>query len=432
MDQRLRGAAQTGNIDAFYAILGEDPYILDGIDKVPFVDSPLHIAAAAGHSHFAKEMMNLKPSLAKKLNKDGFSPMHLAVQNRHTKTVIGLVQVDADLIRVKGREGMTPLHCAAARGDVDLLAGFFNVCPKSIKDFTIRSETAMHLAVKGNMFEAFEVLVGWLRRASFEDAINFVEKVVRLLTKFRTLDINAKNLEGLTALDIIEGQRAPLDIVEVRDILCSAGACRASSLPRLAPADRLRSKMSYYDNFSLNLRDVMYLSSDHRNVLVVIGALILTITYQSGLSPPGGVWQDDYSTPLVLNTSTATSSSPSQDGRLPHHAGMVILGKEIWGAFGAANSGAFLVSLIMLALLIPPNVYRSLLYVALLYMEVCYIISTSVTRPGGPPPFMPLGGNISLCIATLYPFICPLLINRKKVGRVIQVKFSRLRRGMTS
>ncbi|XVF75399.1 hypothetical protein PTKIN_Ptkin13bG0185100 [Pterospermum kingtungense] len=86
--ERMRGAAQAGNIDELYALIREDAYILDGIDQIPFFDTPLHRAAAAGHTDFAMEIMNLKPSLALKLNSDGFSPIHLTLQNGQKETVL--------------------------------------------------------------------------------------------------------------------------------------------------------------------------------------------------------------------------------------------------------------------------------------------------------------------------------------------------------
>ncbi|XVE52733.1 hypothetical protein DITRI_Ditri02bG0146800 [Diplodiscus trichospermus] len=78
--ERLRGAARAGSIGELYAIIREDAYLLENIDKIPVFDTPLHIAAAAaaGHTDFAMEIMTLKPSLALKLNSDGFNPIHLA------------------------------------------------------------------------------------------------------------------------------------------------------------------------------------------------------------------------------------------------------------------------------------------------------------------------------------------------------------------
>ena len=108
----LNRVAQNGNIDGFYSlIIRGDVKILEDISQLPFVDTPLHIAASAGgpqHIHFAMEMMRLKPSFARKLNPNGFSPIHLAVQAGHTQMVLRLLQVDGDLVRVKGKEGRTP------------------------------------------------------------------------------------------------------------------------------------------------------------------------------------------------------------------------------------------------------------------------------------------------------------------------------------
>ncbi|KAL4385488.1 hypothetical protein GQ457_15G023880 [Hibiscus cannabinus] len=48
-----------------------------------FVDTPLHVSAASGNIGFEMEMMSLKPSFARKLNRDGFSPIHLALLKDH-------------------------------------------------------------------------------------------------------------------------------------------------------------------------------------------------------------------------------------------------------------------------------------------------------------------------------------------------------------
>jgi hypothetical protein len=44
------------------------------------------------------------------------------------------------------------------------------VCPKSVEDVTSRSETALHVALKNDKLDAFQLLLGWLRRAWFKNA----------------------------------------------------------------------------------------------------------------------------------------------------------------------------------------------------------------------------------------------------------------------
>ena len=163
--QRLNGIAQQGDIDAFYNIIREDVKLLEHIDEFPFVDTPLHISASAGHFPFSREMMILMPSFVNKRNPDGYTPIYLALQNAHTEMVRQLLQHNADLVRVKGRECMTLLHYEATKDDhLDLLENFLLVCPNSITDLTTRNETALHIALKNNQLEAFKFLVGWLLR----------------------------------------------------------------------------------------------------------------------------------------------------------------------------------------------------------------------------------------------------------------------------
>ncbi|CAL5441733.1 unnamed protein product [Camellia sinensis] len=73
MDESLIGAAQTGDVETLYNLIQGDPFVLDKIDQVPFVDTPLHVAISANQTHFAKEIASLKPSFVVKLNQYGYS-----------------------------------------------------------------------------------------------------------------------------------------------------------------------------------------------------------------------------------------------------------------------------------------------------------------------------------------------------------------------
>ena len=190
--ERVNNVAQHGNIDAFYNLIREDVILLQDIDELPFVNTPLHIAASSGHIHFALEMMGLKPSFARKPNPEGFSPIHLALQNGHTEMVRRLLQVDGDLVNVKGKERITPLHYVVAAGNqLDLLGEFLSFCSDSIADVTIRNETALHIALKRDNLEAFKVLVEWLVSNCSKNASFYERKI-----------LNWKDEEGNTILHI--------------------------------------------------------------------------------------------------------------------------------------------------------------------------------------------------------------------------------------
>ncbi|KAB1215036.1 hypothetical protein CJ030_MR4G018832 [Morella rubra] len=166
MDPNLKYAAEQGDIELLYSSIRSDPKVLDNIDQIPFVDTPLHAAAAAGQTLFAMEIMTLKPSLARKLNPDGFTPMHLALQHNNNEVVLRLLYVDKDLVRIRGKGGATPFHCAAETGNVDVLTEFLKACPKSITDFTNQRETALQLAQSNNS-DTFDRLKAWVIKAKF-------------------------------------------------------------------------------------------------------------------------------------------------------------------------------------------------------------------------------------------------------------------------
>uniref|UniRef100_A0A2N9H8M9 PGG domain-containing protein n=1 Tax=Fagus sylvatica TaxID=28930 RepID=A0A2N9H8M9_FAGSY len=229
-------------------------------------------------------MLRLKPSFARKPNPNGLSPIHLALQNGQYKMVYWLVHVDNDLVRVKGREFITPLHYVAENcGDhLNLLYKFLSCCPKSIVDETIRKETALHIALKHDNLEAFKFLA------------------VSHLLSWGGVDINFKNFEGKTAWDILEGQ-TQVDNTEMRVMLRRAGAS----------------------------------TDGKRNALLVIAALFVTVTYQAVLSPPGGLWQDDYkpeTNQTLCNTTAPLKAGSSHLGinqthcntTAPHKAGTAI------------------------------------------------------------------------------------------------------------
>ncbi|CAI9755469.1 unnamed protein product [Fraxinus pennsylvanica] len=315
-------AAQDLDIIVLYNSIRENPQYLEVPNEMPFAETPLHIAASEGRTTLALEILRLKPTLGNKLNLDGNTPLDLALRNRHTTTVKRLVRKDPDLIRVPGRGGITPLHYAAETDEnIDLLIRFLLLCPSSIMDLTNRDETAVHIAVQNQNLRGFKVLLGWLRRSDNTKVLSFRDEdgntvlhlaaltnqlqVMKLLVGM--VDVNAKNGEDNTALDIVEDLDPQCQNVDAREILRRARAKHgtspgkdATSTTRMTCEDYLSSGGTLMETlFKVGAYMQFSLSGDMRNSVLVVAVLIATATYEA----------DPTHSSTVIN---ATSSSTIQ------------------------------------------------------------------------------------------------------------------------
>ncbi|XP_059441855.1 ankyrin repeat-containing protein BDA1-like [Corylus avellana] len=333
----LRDAAQQGSVDALYSLIQRDAYVLDKMEKIPFVDTPLHIAASAG------------------------------------QVVLQLLDVDEDLVRVQGREGGTPLHYAAQTEELDLLAEFIKVCPKSIEDVTIHRETVLHIALKRNMFDAFLLLLGWLRRAWFKNASLWEKKllnwqdeegntvlhiavsknqpqIVRLILNFKSffpckVDISAKNIRGYTASDILQGNTPDKQNQQIKYMLRCAKRFSIFHLSRVESfADYLKSPVQIDEKmYIFFLRQRTKMTNDTRNILLVVAALLVTVTFQATLSPPGGVWQDNKLADTIAPTGAIVEDA--------HYAGTAIMDEYLFIVLAVLNVISFFITVFTIVVL---------------------------------------------------------------------------------
>ncbi|WJX48213.1 hypothetical protein P8452_34809 [Trifolium repens] len=307
----LRPAAEGGDIDLLYTLLKDNPSILKDIDSEQLIETPLHIAASKGHIPFAIEIMNWKPSFALKLNPEGLSPIHLAIQLQNKRMVKWFVEMNKELVRVKGKGGCTPLHLASQIGDVDILTVLICACPDSLQDVTVWGDTALHIAAKNNNSDALHLLVSFLRKNIRQNADwlekkvfnwkdeddntilhisaqnNIPKETIMLLINSEQIYRNAKNLSDKTALDMATSEEIKLFLSGCR---VKPGSQVINS--RGTRAERIKSKITCLRRFSIDTRRMRSTISDQlRDTMLVVSTLIITATYQSVLSPPGGLHQ---------------------------------------------------------------------------------------------------------------------------------------------
>lgn len=201
-----------------------------------------------------------------------------------------------------------------------------------------------------------------------------IMQVVRLLIK--RVDLNAKNLEGLTALDI--SLQGPVNNTEMINLLCRNGALGASSLPRVSSlADSLRKEMSLTEKLILR----SYLSkccmpNEKRNALLVVAVLIATATFQAVLNPPAGIQKGYSETPHDFKRNAAATNSSAEENEVSNFA---FHSAAACVSFLAFNTVAFLTSISEIWFHLPQGLYFLMkLGLPLLF---CYMLSLSLTAP---------------------------------------------------
>ncbi|KAJ1376333.1 Ankyrin repeat-containing domain [Sesbania bispinosa] len=135
-NERLQAATFQGDIDLLYILIQEDPYVLEHVDCIPFVETQLHVAALQGDIQFVIEVAWLKPYFAVTLNPQGWSTIHIALMLDQQRLVIFFIDINYNIVRVRVRGGKTPMHLATQTRS-SFVGFFLNACLESIEDVTV-------------------------------------------------------------------------------------------------------------------------------------------------------------------------------------------------------------------------------------------------------------------------------------------------------
>ena len=184
------------------------------------------------------------------------------------------------------------------------------------------------------------------------------------------VNLKARNLEGHTAQDMLQEQ-TQVNNSGIRDLLICCGALSCSLRPGI-----LSKIVLFFERLRLlikSAREGSKISNDDRNALLVVAALLITITYQVVITPPGGLWQDT-NIPRFNTISNETSSS------LHHQAGTAIA-QQTYGNFeivATINYITFTLSAIMTFVLLPRGYISALFKMALIQLWASYYYSLAV------------------------------------------------------
>ena len=194
-------------------------------------------------------------------------------------------------------------------------------------------------------------------------------------------------------------------------MLRRAGAKRASSLPKVTSyADYLRPKVSLPEKLRIQRsRDKWSISEEKRNALLVVATLLITVTYQGILSPPGGLREDgpkpgtnhDFYTiaPVSPYSKNRVESTTIREKFYSNEAGSAeCFEKPPFWLYIVLNSATFMLSCTIIFQLIPSGYFYVMFQAALFFLYICYFASWTII-------------GVSFFTAFLLVFVSALLYN---------------------
>ncbi|XXG58072.1 hypothetical protein AAC387_Pa04g0475 [Persea americana] len=348
--------------------------------------SCLQIAASKGYTEIVRKIIGENPRLANSKDENGFSALHLASSKGNLGVTKELLGKGPNLSFLKDNDGRTPLHLAMIYNQVHVIREFLleKSKPVSFNSLLVtdlintadnNGDTVLHLAAKMNCLEIIELLLGKpgikVNAANNEGntALDILEQIpVRGSDANVAVDIlkqiPAHDKEEYVAVDLLKqiperdnDEYVAIDVSEqipARDTYANVANdyyCRRKAIiQQLKPRERAN---------PASLTDMQL-------KLMVVTGLILTVSFQAILCPPGGLWQD-----------------LSRGNHTNHRPGKAIQSETnpaLFTFFMASDALGFLVSLALIPIIVILRkemllYVNSLVVMALISIEVAFILS---------------------------------------------------------
>ncbi|XP_044465140.1 uncharacterized protein LOC123195484 [Mangifera indica] len=227
----------------------------------------VHAAARGGNLKILKELLEDCTDVLALRDKQGSTILHAAAGRGQVEIVKDLI-ASFDIINSTDHQGNTALHVSAYRGQLDVVEALISVSPSLISLRNIAGETFLHTAVSGFQTPVFRRLdrqVKLMKKLAcgtnfnIEDIINAKSndgrtalhmaiignvhsELVQLLMSAPSININMRDNDGMTPLDLLKQrpQSASSDIL-MRHLISAGGIFgRQDYTTRIAIATHLR------------------------------------------------------------------------------------------------------------------------------------------------------------------------------------------------
>uniref|UniRef100_A0A0A0LMQ1 PGG domain-containing protein n=1 Tax=Cucumis sativus TaxID=3659 RepID=A0A0A0LMQ1_CUCSA len=305
--RKLYEASKIGCVQTLKTFIKENPNLIHKVliytSSITTETPLLHISVSQGHLEFTRLLLDHIPQLATEVDAFQRTPLHIACSNNGDMEIIrALLEKNTSSCLVQDLNGFIPLHYAVISENIEMMKLLIKARPQSILMKALHNnngKTVLHLCVEGNYLEGMKLLIpqtllfdkDFLNTMDDEGntildlslTLRRIEMVGYLLTipeaKTRTNDTKEKILESQKITKARNRKTKRRELVSLCTKKKSIGLWKV-----------WKKKLKYKGDWVQEVQGTMML----------VATVIATVTFQGGVNPPGGVWQQD--TPFVYSS----------------------------------------------------------------------------------------------------------------------------------
>ncbi|XP_013645582.2 protein ACCELERATED CELL DEATH 6-like [Brassica napus] len=289
-------AVLAGNVSLVNAMLNVQGKTSDLASQLEGRKSLVHAALKAKTTDVLDIILNEDPCLLNERDEDGRTCLSAGASVGFYKGVCKLLDRSTSSVFECDDDGSFPIHIAVEKGHVDVVKEILKRCPDSIEQLNKEGQNVLHIAAKSG--KAVSFLMGYIKRLGTKNhlikeqdvngntplhlaTINWRPRTTFAMTNPKILNI--QNKDGLRPLDIAEINLQSDYVLRERMtlmvLLCVYKPRGVTWRPTSGMT--LRSRSETLSGYGEKYKDRV-------NVLLLVAALVATITFAAGFTMPGG------------------------------------------------------------------------------------------------------------------------------------------------
>ncbi|KAG6581828.1 hypothetical protein SDJN03_21830, partial [Cucurbita argyrosperma subsp. sororia] len=216
------------------------------------------------------------------------TPLHLASKNGDIDTVRALLENNTSACLVYDNDGFIPLHYAVINGQVDIMKELINARPQSIWMKLNDGRTILHLCVESNHLKGIKLLIETFMNRH-EGFLNTTDDNGNTILDLSMTLRKSEMVRYLLSLSEVKTKINTTNIV-VSNVTKRSLASQNSTKQRRESASF---KIGRWKTWRKKLKYKGDWVQEVQGTMMLVATVIATVTFQAGVNPAGGVWQQD-------------------------------------------------------------------------------------------------------------------------------------------